>query len=298
MLDPENADALYKRAWSFEQVANYKDAIKDYEALVGLSEYDVQAQILLKEADARLFELYREANVPEIVIIDPAPRDKQMLQFPKDSKIVSLKGKLIDESDIKKLKIEGLEVQPVESEEGWEFLTAIDIEGKEEVLIEVTDVYENTARIRYTINLTEVVPPLITIIAPYASDNGIIYLDSEDPTIYVEGRIEDESQIESIMINGVLASYIPGEINPSFSANLNILNQNKILVAASDVYGNESEMEYRLNKEAAVISENNPMGKTWAIFIENSDYESFASLAGPTRDVSLMRAALANYQIH
>ena len=298
MLEPDNAEALYKRAWSNEQVANYKVAIKDYEALVGLSEYDVQAQILLKEAKSRLFDLYREENKPEIVILDPAPRDKQMLQFPKDSKIVSIKGRLVDESAIKELKVEGLEVHAVEGEDGWDFLTALDIENKEDILIEAIDVYDNIISIRYTINLTEVNAPEITIIAPYASDNGIIYLDSEDPNIYVEGRIEDESQLESIMINGVLASYIPGELNPGFSANLNIMNQNKIIVTASDVYGNETEMEFRLNKDAAVISENNPMGKTWAIFIENSDYETFASLDGPSKDVTLMRAALAKYQFH
>ena len=40
------------------------------------------------------------------------------------------------------------------------------------------------------------------------------------------------------------------------------------------------------------------MGKTWAIFIENSDYESFASLEGPTKDITMMKAALAKYQIH
>ncbi|MBA7587020.1 hypothetical protein ES708_29030 [subsurface metagenome] len=114
----------------------------------------------------------------------------------------------------------------------------------------------------------------------------------------MEGRIEDESQIESIMINGVLASYIPGELNPGFSANLNIVNQNKILVTASDIFGNVTEAEFRLNKSAAVISENNPMGKTWAVFIENSDYETFASLDGPSKDVTLMRAALAKYQFH
>ena len=40
------------------------------------------------------------------------------------------------------------------------------------------------------------------------------------------------------------------------------------------------------------------MGKTWAIFIENSDYESFASLEGPTKDITMMKAALARYQVH
>lgn len=42
---------------------------------------------------------------------------------------------------------------------------------------------------------------------------------------------------------------------------------------------------------------NSVMGKTWVVFIENSDYETFASLDGPTQDVVMMKAALMNYKI-
>jgi uncharacterized caspase-like protein len=41
----------------------------------------------------------------------------------------------------------------------------------------------------------------------------------------------------------------------------------------------------------------NPMGTTWVIFIENSNYELFASLEGPSHDVKLMRTALTKYKI-
>lgn len=41
----------------------------------------------------------------------------------------------------------------------------------------------------------------------------------------------------------------------------------------------------------------NPMGKTWVVFIENSKYQTFASLEGPVQDVSLMRSVLVNYQV-
>jgi tetratricopeptide (TPR) repeat protein len=298
ILQPDNADALYKRAWSYEQVGNYRDAIKDYEKLVGLSEFDGQAQKLLKEANVRLFELYREGNKPDLLILDPKPRDKQLLQYPKDSRIVSLKGRIIDESDIKSLKIDGIAYPVDQTEEGWEFLAALDIEDRDDIFVEITDVYDNVSTIRYTIKLTEVNAPHISIIAPYASDNGEIFLDSNDPDIYVEGSIQDESLIQTIMINGVLASYYPDELNPRFSANLNILNQNRITVTAEDIYGNMIEQEFQLNRDAALMSENNPMGKTWVVFIENSNYETFASLDGPARDVTLMRAALAKYQIH
>lgn len=41
----------------------------------------------------------------------------------------------------------------------------------------------------------------------------------------------------------------------------------------------------------------NPMGKTWAVFINNSEYTSFANLGGPSKDVQLMKDALENYQV-
>jgi hypothetical protein len=94
-----------------------------------------------------------------------------------------------------------------------------------------------------------------------------------------------------------MASYIPSDLNPSFSATVNVSNKSRITVFVEDEYGNQSEIEYRLNRNAQTY-ENNPMGKTWAIFIENSDYDSYASLDGPGKDVSMMRSALANYQIH
>ena len=300
MLNPENAEALYKRAYSYEQIANFKSAIKDYEAMMALTGYDPEAQKLMEETEKRLFELYREENEPVIVILDPQPGDKALLQFPKGSKIITMKGQIEDESEIKALQINNLQFPVVKNEETgtYEFLAALDIEGREDLLIEATDIYDNTKSDRYTINLTEVVPPRVYILAPYASDDGQIFLDSNDPNVYVEGKIEDESQIQSILINGVLASYIPDEINPSFSANLDILNKNKILVIAEDIFGNRTEAEFTLNRESATLSETNPMGKTWAIFIENSDYETFASLEGPGKDVSLMKASLVKYQIH
>ena len=47
----------------------------------------------------------------------------------------------------------------------------------------------------------------------------------------------------------------------------------------------------------SIAQTNNPMGKTWVIFIENSNYQHFASLNGPPADVNLMKSALGNYQI-
>jgi hypothetical protein len=40
------------------------------------------------------------------------------------------------------------------------------------------------------------------------------------------------------------------------------------------------------------------MGKTWVVFIDNSDYRSFATLDGPVKDIQTMRAAFSKYDIH
>lgn len=42
---------------------------------------------------------------------------------------------------------------------------------------------------------------------------------------------------------------------------------------------------------------NSVMGKTWVVFIENAEYETFPRLDGPTQDVVLMKAALMDYKI-
>jgi hypothetical protein len=57
------------------------------------------------------------------------------------------------------------------------------------------------------------------------------------------------------------------------------------------------ETARRLNRDAAALNATNPMGKTWIVFINNSNYQTFASLAGPVKDVNLMTRALGNYQI-
>ncbi len=99
------------------------------------------------------------------------------------------------------------------------------------------------------------------------------------------------------IIDGVSGSYNAKELNPSFTATVDILNKNKIVIEAEDIYGNKVSDEYIINREGAIISETNPMGKTWVVFIENSAYTTFASLEGPIKDVNLMTRALANYQI-
>jgi len=298
LLDENNAEAYYQRAWSNEQIANFKAAIKDYKKLMELSEYDIEAKKLLSKSEDRLYNLNKEENKPEIIFQDPVALEEMVVEFPKGKQDVNLKGIIKDESELKYITIDSQNVPFVKNDEGYEFLVTIHLGEANSFSIEAADIYGNRELLNYSVKRTEIQPPDIKIIAPYASDNGEIYLDNDKSTVYVEGQIKDESKIKTILIDGVAASYKLEDLNPGFTANISIANKNKFVVSAIDVYGNETRKEFFFNKEGINIARNNPMGKTWAVFVENSSYQTFASLEGPRKDISLMKAALSKYKIN
>lgn len=291
------AEVYFERARSYEAMRNFSEAMKDYNKLLELSEYDGNAQKLLAEAKKRMFEINRENDKPVVSLLSPVSGADRTVNVPKNQEVISLTGLVKDESDIKSLKVNDFTVIPAEIEEGYEFLASINLRDSDQITVEVSDVYDNSETAVFNILRTETEAPDVRIIAPYASDNNVIYLDTDDPVIYVEGKISDESKIKSIYIDDIAASYVPSDINPVFSARVKVENRGKFTVVAEDVYGNRSDVDFSLNREASNYSDN-PMGKTWAIFIENSNYESFASLEGPTKDITLMKTALAKYQVH
>ncbi len=297
-LDPVHAEAYFNRAYSNEQILKFDEAVKDYKKLSEFTENDKHAKGLMADAEKRLHELNRETEKPELKLINPQEAENNTLNIPRSENVIPIIGHVRDESMIKSVKVNNLTVPFTKKKDYYEFLTSVNLADDEKVIVEVTDIYDNTALIDYKILRTEINPPTIRIIAPYASDNNLIYLDSNDPTIYIEGSITDESLLKSIHINDIMASYVPDDKNPLFQAMLNVHNQNKFVVRAEDIFGNVTEQEYTLNRESAELNADNPMGKTWVVFIENSNYSSFASLEGPTKDITLMKTALAKYSIH
>jgi tetratricopeptide (TPR) repeat protein len=296
-LDTANAEIYYKRAGAYETIRDYENALGDYEKLLSMSKYDGTAQRLHDEAAQRMFELNRERSKPKVVLVDPVSNSSNSIDVSKDIMLLNVTGKIMDESDIKSLQVNGYSVPVEKTDEGYRFLATVNLTSSNQITVQVSDVYDNSETAIFPIRRTEIDPPIVRLIAPYASEDNILYLDNNDPVIYLEGKIEDESKITSIYIDSVLASYIPSDLNPNFTATLNVTNKSRITVVAKDEFGNRAEIEYKLNREAQSF-DNNPMGKTWAVFIENSDYDSFTSLGGPSQDVALMRSALAKYQIH
>ena len=298
LIDPKYSEAIYRRAYSYEQVGDFKSAIRDYGILTALSSDDLVAQQHLNEAKKRLFELNRESAPPRIFLLEPQVYSDSTLKIARNMNMASFRGRLTDASEIGSVMINKRPANIFKSGDNYEFTADVDVSATDFITVSATDVYENTRTSQFLIQRTEIDPPAISILAPYASDNGEIYLDTDNASLYIEGTINDESTIKSILIDGVAASFALEDLNPRFSATINVANKNKFSVTAIDNYGNDTTRTFVLNREGVSLLAANPMGRTWVIFIENSNYETFPSLDGPAKDVTLMRSALARYDIH
>lgn len=300
-LRPDSANGYFKRARSYEEILNFDKAIEDYNKITALSEFDMRARKMLKDAQTRLYELNREKVPPELIILNPIAV-KDTVEIRGDAATLLFSGKIKDKSKIKTFVINNENVIMVEKNGEYDFLANVNTTGADRITMIATDDYDNKKEITYPLKRTEINAPVIKLVAPYTLDNGTVMLDNPNPNIAIQGKITDESKIRSITVGSsdlrLNATFLPSEMNPSFSAPLDISNLNKFTVVAEDIYGNKTETEFILDRTGSEISASNPMGRTWVIFIENSSYETFASLDGPIKDVSTVTRALAGYQIH
>ncbi len=297
ILDASYPEALYKRAYSYEQTGDLKSAIKDYEKLTRLSSTDEKAQNLLSDVRKRLFELNRETDPPVIWLTDPVIQPDSTIDVATNRNFLLIHGRIREESELNYVRINNQPANFTRNGNVYEFDARINISMVEYLTITAMDVYTNTAIARCILYRTETNSPVITLLSPYPSDNGEIYLDSPDNRITIEGTVRDESLIKSIIADSTTASFGIREHNPRFSVSIDVAGKNTFSVTAVDAYGNDTTQTFVLNRGGISSLKDNPMGKTWVVFIENSAYETFPSLEGPSKDVALMRSALDPYDI-
>lgn len=297
--NPNHVEATYLRASCYEEISDEDAAIDDYKKLQNILKNKENASEIITKINQRLFVLNKEEVKPVLSIIEPKPINELIIEAPKNQVTIALKGSITDKNPISYLKINNEEVAISEGEDNtYHFSTNVEINDNELITITTADVYNNILQATYTVKRTEIEPPDVEVMAPYANENGEIFLSEEGPYLYIEGKIKDESLIDLIMIDDVMASYRPEDINPTFSATLDVSEKDKFAIKVIDRYGNATTEEFALNREHIAEMKSNPMGKTWVVFIENSDYSFYSSLDGPETDVTLIKSALANYQIN
>ncbi|TVR39494.1 MAG: hypothetical protein EA392_06325 [Cryomorphaceae bacterium] len=297
--NPLNAKAYYQRGLASEAIFNHNQALSDFEEALSLIAND-NNEVRKKEYRAardRILELHRESDPPRIVLHHPAVGADGVIRIRMDVDSLTINGIINDQSRIKHIRLNGHNLAFDRKQLNPEFTHELALSDISEIQLTTSDWYDNTASVSFDIVRNEIDPPLIHVTEPFVAGERELIIDEDVVLLTVRGHITDESHIKSILVEGVTASYPIDRLNPRFTAHVDISNKDHITITATDVHGNERAERFKLRRQAAAFAGINPMGKTWVVFIENSRYQSLASIDGPEKDVSNLQRALGDYHI-
>ena len=244
-LQPDYWQAIAGRADAYAKTGDKKTALDDYQKLLTIATNHPEKDVITQLAHQRIFELNREDRAPTLVLLEPKP-DVFDLQIPDNLTSITVKGKISDESPVKTLIINGQKTPVTAVGDDFEFAAVVNLENIQEIQIEVSDVYDNVAKLAYQLIRTETGKPEITLLTPKPSENGVITLSDNGTSLYIEGRINDESAITSIAVDGKAVDFDQEATNPDFSTLLDINNKTRFSITATDRFGNTTEQTYTI----------------------------------------------------
>jgi tetratricopeptide (TPR) repeat protein len=287
------------RAYAYEQLGNKENALSDYHALMTLLNLTPDRIDLKESIRQHIYELGKETVKPKLTIIKPLINDKLELIVEEGAENIVLSGNIIETSELKELKVNNTPISFNKEAETslYTFNYPLQTANLDFISITAVDIYNNISTASYPISYFETDAPVVELISPVGGGAGFIQLETDDNTLYIEGRILDKSYIKAIKIDEVNASFTPGDYNPKFTATIDIRNRKNITITATDAFGNSTQKTYEFAKDGYMLSNNNPMGKTWVVIIENTDYVEYTNLSGPEKDVVLLTDAFKRYQI-
>ncbi len=299
LFQEKNPSAHYNRALCYQHLNKYEEAQKEFDVAKSQGYNKKAIENAVAVCKEKAYEFNKETNSPLIEMSNANNSfENKIVRVPKNKITGTIKGKVKDQSTIKSIVIDGVPANFSEGENNPTFTASIPLDNKEKVTVQVTDVYFNTTTETYDLIRTESAPPKIEMVSPFITfDKEVLPENSGITNIYVEGKIEDESLIDYVLINGEKANFSAENTNPVFSQTINIDGKDSLVIDISDIYENRKRVAYFINRTIAEEESKNPMGRTWVIFIENSDYQNLPSLEGTKKDVLMMKNALANYSI-
>ena len=252
---PDNWKALAGRADCYAKTGDKKSALADYRKLLDNAPLYPEKETITLLANRQILELNRENHAPELTLTDPNP-DGFDIQIPDNLNTITIKGKITDESPIETLVINGQNVPVTAGDGDFEFVAVIKSDTATTIRFEIADVYNNINKLTYRLVKNETSKPQISLLTPKPADNGVITLISDtDATLYVEGKVTDESSIASIVVDGKAVDFDHDSAEPDFSAIVDINNKNRFTVAVIDRFGNMAEQSYTIERVATAEPE-------------------------------------------
>jgi tetratricopeptide (TPR) repeat protein len=292
-IQPNSAASIFGRGNCYEANNSLNDAVRDYKKALDLDPKNQEYSRQFVVAREKLYEANKEEIAPIVKITSPTGITNEIIVKANQDNL-QLEGIILDASAIKSLLIDGRPLDVNAEELNPSFTTTLSIKGKSTIEIKAYDVYLNVGTLKINIIRNETNAPEITITKPFETINKTIFLDGSS-SLYLEGKISDESRIKSILINGMSATFLVDELNPKFQATVNTEKLESLVVTAIDVLGNEKIATYKLVNEDSSTS--NKMGRTWVVIIDNSNYSLLPKLPTENSDLEEIKSTLSKYQI-
>lgn len=292
-IQPNSAASIFGRGNCYEANNSLNDAVRDYKKALDLDPKNQEYSRQFVVAREKLYEANKEEIAPIVKITSPTGITNEIIVKANQDNL-QLEGIILDASAIKSLLIDGRPIDVNAEELNPSFTTTLSIKGKSTIEIKAYDVYLNVGTLKINIIRNETNAPEITITKPFETINKTIFLDGSS-SLYLEGKISDESRIKSILINGMSATFLVDELNPKFQATVNTEKLESLVVTAIDVLGNEKIATYKLVNEDRSTS--NKMGRTWVVIIDNSNYSLLPKLPTENSDLEEIKSTLSKYQI-
>ncbi len=247
-LQPTNWQAVAGRADAYAKAGDKKTALAGYQQLLSMAADYLEKDAIIQLANEQIFELNRENHAPTLVLTDPKP-DSFNIQVPNNQPSITIKGTITDESPIKTLTVNGQKVPVTPVGNDFEFAAVVKLDDTQEIQIEVSDVYNNINKVAYHIVRNETEKPQITLFTPKPTETGVITLTADsNVSLYIEGKVTDESTIASILVDGKAVDFDHDILNPTFSAVIDINNKTQFLIVVTDRFGNTTEQTYLIEK--------------------------------------------------
>lgn len=297
ILNGKSHRAFYGKAGAEQALNMTKEAMTDYEKAMLIWPGNKTYKEAFAKAQEAYREKFREHDKPEVVISKPYIKADGNMVVPRDEQAFEIQGMAKDKSQIASIKINDIAVDFDASSLNPVFVHRMQTGNYQNITITVTDVFGNTSVSRYPVLRSEMSPPSIAVNIPEAKGNVLTIPDRNDYKMYLEGQISDQSRIESIKVNNVSAAFNTMQTNPSFAVSLDVAGVEKIEIVAKDENGNSGTANYTLNRSSNLQEVVNPMGKTWVIFIENSNYQYLPSLDAVSNDIAVVKRSMTGYRI-
>lgn len=297
-LNNRNEKALYHRAMLNKKIQKLAEARTDIEKALALQPNNQEYKNSAEEIKKLIIEKNKELNKPQVSLIKPFITKDKKAVMGAEAKSLMVKGKVLDESKIESILVNDQAVKFDKGNLNPEFSIEIKTELVQTLNVSVTDIYGNNTTLVYGILRAETEAPIVELLTPTLLGNDAVAIGSvSNVKFYIEGLIRDKSLIDNIVVNNVSATFSPTKINPEFNLTCDLTGFDSLKIEVTDVFGNKSLTRYYINRSAEAAEQSNPMGKTWLVFIENSNYNLLPSLEAVSGDVALVKKAMSNYKI-